>query len=96
MVRFLAGAKLFTTVFGLGLGSIGLKWPGNEINHASPSDANVKNAWSYTFTPPSVFKEWSLIRHNRTLPIESFAHDSGCSLVHAEYGYPKGSPNTNS
>jgi hypothetical protein len=30
------------------------------------------------------------------LPIESFVRDSGCTLVSAEYGYPKGSPNTNS
>jgi hypothetical protein len=30
------------------------------------------------------------------LPIESLAHDSGRTLVCAEYGYPKGSPNTNS
>jgi hypothetical protein len=31
-----------------------------------------------------------------TLPIESSAHDSGRTLVRAEYGYLKGSPNTNS
>jgi hypothetical protein len=30
------------------------------------------------------------------LPIESSAHDSERALVCAEYGYPKGSPNTNS
>jgi hypothetical protein len=35
-------------------------------------------------------------RNSRTFPIESLAHDSGCTLVCAEYGYPKGSPNTNS
>jgi hypothetical protein len=29
------------------------------------------------------------------LLIESFAHDSGCTLVCAKYGYPKGSLNTN-
>jgi hypothetical protein len=28
--------------------------------------------------------------------MESFAHDSGRNSVRAEYGYPKGSPNTNS
>jgi hypothetical protein len=28
------------------------------------------------------------------LAIKSFAHDSGHALVRAEYGYPKGSPNT--
>jgi hypothetical protein len=25
--------------------------------------------------------------------MKSFAHDSGCTLVRAEYSYPKGSPN---
>jgi hypothetical protein len=35
-------------------------------------------------------------RNSRTFPIESLAHDSGRTLVCAEYGYPKGSPNTNS
>jgi hypothetical protein len=28
-------------------------------------------------------------RNPRTLPIETFAHDSGRTLVRAEYGYPK-------
>jgi hypothetical protein len=32
----------------------------------------------------------------RTFPIKSFAHDSERTLVCAKYGYPKGSPNTNS
>jgi hypothetical protein len=35
-------------------------------------------------------------RNSRTFPIESLAHDSGRNLVRAEYGYPKGSPDTNS
>jgi hypothetical protein len=35
-------------------------------------------------------------RNSRTFPIESLALDSGRTLVCAEYGYPKGSPNTNS
>jgi hypothetical protein len=34
--------------------------------------------------------------HPGTFPIESLAHDNGRTLVRAEYGYPKGSPNTNS
>jgi hypothetical protein len=32
-------------------------------------------------------------RNPRTFPIDSFAHDSGRTLVRPEYGYPKGSPN---
>jgi hypothetical protein len=41
--------------------------------------------------------EHTNLRHmTRALPIESLAHHSGRTLVCAEYGYPKGSPNTNS
>jgi hypothetical protein len=32
--------------------SLGVKRPGREANHSLPSSAEVKNAWSYTFTPP--------------------------------------------
>jgi hypothetical protein len=35
-------------------------------------------------------------RNSTTFPIESLAHDSGLTSVCAEYGYLKGSPNTNS
>jgi hypothetical protein len=35
-------------------------------------------------------------RNSRTFPIESLAHDSERTSVCAEYGYPKGSPDTNS
>jgi hypothetical protein len=35
-------------------------------------------------------------RNSRTFAIESFAHDSGHISVRAIYGYPKGSPSTNS
>jgi hypothetical protein len=30
----------------------GVKRPGREADHSPPSIAEVKNAWSYTFTPP--------------------------------------------
>jgi hypothetical protein len=33
---------------------------GDEADH-SPSE--VKNAWSYTFTPPHTFTEWFLIKN---------------------------------
>jgi hypothetical protein len=32
----------------------------------------------------------------RKFPVDSFAHDTGRTLVRAEYGYPKGSPNIDS
>jgi hypothetical protein len=30
----------------------GVEWPGHEADHSPPSSAKVKNAWSYTSTPP--------------------------------------------
>jgi hypothetical protein len=32
--------------------SLGVKRPGHEADHSPPSCAEVKNAWSYTSTPP--------------------------------------------
>jgi hypothetical protein len=32
--------------------SLGVKRPGREADHSPPSSAEVKNAWSYTSTPP--------------------------------------------
>jgi hypothetical protein len=32
--------------------SVGAKRPGREADHSPPSSAEVKNAWSYTTTPP--------------------------------------------
>jgi len=32
--------------------SIGAKWLGHDVNHSTPSSAEVKNEWSYTFAPP--------------------------------------------
>jgi hypothetical protein len=35
--------------------SLRVKWPGREADHSPPSNAEVKNAWSYTSTPQCVF-----------------------------------------
>jgi hypothetical protein len=35
-------------------------------------------------------------RNSRTFPIENLSHYSERTLIYSEYGYPKGSPNTNS
>jgi len=32
--------------------SLGVKLPGLETDHSPPCTAEVKNAWSYTSTPP--------------------------------------------
>jgi hypothetical protein len=59
------GISLFTTVSRTALGltqppiqcvqealSLGVKQPAREAEDSPPSSAEVKNAWSYTFTPP--------------------------------------------
>jgi hypothetical protein len=33
--------------------SLGLKRPGREADHSSPTSAEVKNAWSFTSNTPS-------------------------------------------
>jgi len=35
--------------------SLGVKQPGCAANHPSPNSAEIKNAWSYTSTPPMRF-----------------------------------------
>jgi hypothetical protein len=36
--------------------------PEREADHLPPSNAEVKNAWSYTSTLPYVFMAWCLIK----------------------------------
>jgi hypothetical protein len=38
-----------------------VKWLGHETDHSPPSNAEVKNAWSYTSTPQYVFLAWCLV-----------------------------------
>jgi hypothetical protein len=40
--------------------SLGLKRPGHEGDHSSPSSAEVNNAWSYISTPQYAFNAWCL------------------------------------
>jgi len=51
----------------------GIMWPGREADHFRPSNAEVKNAWSYTFTPPYLFMAWCLVKYrgNFTLPLQA-------------------------
>jgi hypothetical protein len=43
--------------------ALGVKRPGREADDSPPSSAEVKNAWSYTFTPQYVFMAWCLVKH---------------------------------
>jgi hypothetical protein len=47
--------------------SLGVKRPGREADDSPPSNAEVKNAWSYTSTPHYAFLAWCL-----TLPFSAF------------------------
>jgi hypothetical protein len=40
----------------------------------TPSGAEVKNAWSYTSTPPYVFTTWFLIKHRDNFCLQWFQH----------------------
>jgi hypothetical protein len=61
--------------------STGSSFPGGEMagestDHSPPPSTEIKNAWSYTFTPPYVFMEWCLIeqevhRDNFTFTVKS-------------------------
>jgi hypothetical protein len=43
--------------------SPGVKQLGHEVYHSPASSAEVKNAWSYTTTPPYIFMVWCLIMY---------------------------------
>jgi hypothetical protein len=48
-------AKVASYTVGTGSLSSWVKRPGREADHSPPSSVEVKNAWSYTSTPPYVF-----------------------------------------
>jgi hypothetical protein len=56
--------------------------------------ATVKPIWTYRIQHLGMASTSN--RNSGTYPVEDLAHDSGRTLVCAIYGYPKGSPNTNS
>jgi hypothetical protein len=48
--------------------------PGHEADHSPSSSAEVKNAWSYTSTPPYTFMVWCLMKSTGTLPYHGYSH----------------------
>jgi hypothetical protein len=76
-----AGILFFATAFRPALGptqppiqwvpgalSLGVKRPRREADHSSTSIAEVKNARTYTSTPPYVFMAWDLDKHREYSP----------------------------
>jgi hypothetical protein len=59
-----------------GVVSPGVKRPGREADQSSPSNAEVKNALSYTSTPPYIVIAWYLVKHRDnftfTLPLSAY------------------------
>jgi hypothetical protein len=51
---------------------MGIKRPGREAEHSSPSSAEVKNSWSYTTTPQYVFMAWFLVKHRDNFTFTSY------------------------
>jgi hypothetical protein len=49
-----------------------VKWLGHEADQSIPSGTKVKNKWSYSSTPPSVFTVWCLIKHRENFTFYSF------------------------
>jgi len=67
----------------LGALTPGLKRPGREANHSPPSNAEVKNKWSYTSTPTYVFMAWSLVKHRCNFILLGYglpSYNSGCGV----------------
>jgi len=59
----------------------GVKRPGHEADHLSPSSAEVKNAWSYTSHPPYAYMAWYLVQHR-----DKFALPYSCISVLELFG----------
>jgi hypothetical protein len=57
--------------------------PGLEDSPSHPRVVEVKNTWHHTFTPPSAFRVWSLIKQTDkiysifTLPVTNTACNVG-------------------
>jgi hypothetical protein len=50
---------------GIGGSSLGVKRVGREADHSPPSSSELKNAWSYIYTPQYAFMTWCLVKKHR-------------------------------
>jgi len=62
-VQTVSGAHPASYPMGAGGSFPGVKRPGSEDDHLSPTSGELKNAWSYTSILPYVFIEWFLIKY---------------------------------
>jgi len=58
----LSGAHSASYRMGTGNSFLGGKAARREADHSPPSDAEVKNAWSFSSSPQYVFTAWRLIK----------------------------------
>jgi hypothetical protein len=49
--------------------------------HSPPSNAEVKNAWSYTSTTPYVFMAWCLVKHRHNFTFHLTVTKKNTALV---------------
>jgi hypothetical protein len=74
---------------------LGVKQPGREADHTPASNAEVKNAWSYTSILQYIFMAWCLIKHrdNFTFTFTSYLgerrdYSGGCQSSDFEREMP--------
>lgn len=46
-----------------------VKWPGPDVGHSPPPSAQVKNKWSYTYTPPICLFLAQTVTNLHSLPL---------------------------
>jgi hypothetical protein len=59
---------------------MGVKRPEREADHSPPSSTEIKNVWSYTFTPEYAFMAWCLVKHKDSF---TFTFTSLVAVRHA-------------
>jgi hypothetical protein len=68
----------------------GIKQKGREADHSPASSDKVKNAWSYTSTPPNVYIAWCLIKQEVRLHyvVRAILHFYGYDGEHCSVSCP--------
>jgi len=61
--------------------ALGVKRKELEVDHTSPSSAEIENACSYTSTPQYVFIAWCLVKHKDNFTSTKALQCSGVSPI---------------